>query len=213
MPFIQRASFFPEWGKEAEVQAIAEARVRAIQDGGRRASLSQTAFGPDMPAFHLLIVFEDLEDYQQYAESAGAAQAELRTSLAPLVRKPSAAALLENMVASPRPIPPGGFVLWTTRTPLPDKVGELAALCAEWARTRNSQGYLFGFGTEIAGAHPTASITSASFDRLKGLQDLRERARTEEASQKFQRDSGALTDGQPTIEILRVVVSAPPRAE
>lgn len=210
MVYVQRASWFPNPEHVGDIRAVLLARVRTLQESGFRASLSQTVYGSQTPALHILISFADIAALEQYRRDQAEALVQLASNTVSLIRQPGAGALSELSVPNPNPSASDAYLLRIVTRPLPDKGAEAAALMSEWAKTRGAQGYRFSLARELAGPNAGTFINNVAFSRLEEWHELMTRGRSEEATQQYLRDLSALQAALPATELLQVLVPIQP---
>jgi hypothetical protein len=206
MPYILRATIYPELDKVAEIQALLEARTRNMQEDGYRAQLARTVAGVDPSAFHLTLVFDDLPAVEQFTgRNPTPTQIELLTKLGQVTRKHGDSRLSEILVPNPRS-GPAAYNVWITAKARPERAAEYAALGAEWVRTRGSQGYRMAFVRQRLGPDGVATfITSTAFDDLSELQELWSRG-GDDAQVKFLNDALPMMETAWVSELVRIIV-------
>lgn len=101
--FSQRALNYPAVGAGPDLRPLLEARVKAYQASGRRASLSTSVYADDAPVFALTVSFQDLaalDSFRSYIQSDPALQA-LTARAARLIRQPNKLGLAEVLIPMP----------------------------------------------------------------------------------------------------------------
>jgi hypothetical protein len=159
--YNQIASSYPAPGTTNELRAIVEEQVKDRQGRGLRASLSATAWGPDFPAFHLVLQYTDLAVLQKTRSGIASSTQEFQQRQAPLVRTTNEVDLLEVLVAPNGTTGAGGFRQRNVLTAAVGKAQALRTLLTDWATSEQGRGARMSLLTVVA--EPPQEIRDASY--------------------------------------------------
>jgi hypothetical protein len=215
MPYTQRVTWFPATGKDAEMRALIEERVHALQAAGVRSGLQQALYSEDRPAFAYTLSFDDLAALEAHRASglgvgSPAVQAAFASKILGLARQPTRIELYENALVAQPSATPRRYFQRTIRLPLAGKNLALQNLLVERGKETQAQGFPSGVSVRVAGG-PGCVVQIIQLESLAQLEKLRLSNRTDPRMQKFTAQLEALHQGAPTVEVNEVLIPLPPR--
>lgn len=204
MPYNQIAVSYPAPGKTRELRAVVEEQARDRQSRGLRATLSYTAWGPEFPAFVLVLAYDSLVTFQKARAEIAASTQEYQAKQAPFVRAATKASLFEVIVPNNHANPQAGeFRMRNVATAAPGKARELRQVMTEWAKWEQANGAKMSLLSQVDGPVGTF-VLNRWFDDLGGLEAYR--AARSDKTVEFISKRDALLHEPASVSVLELLI-------
>ena len=201
MPYYHYILHHPAVGKQGELRALLEERVKARAATGLRQGLGVRMFAQE-PVLDTRIVHQDLASLEafQRAQEASSAQAAFLARMQPLLSRPNSQYLYRELVPVENPGTPG-YVLRLLYQPAPGKGEELRAVLEERAKSLNGQGVPTGLSARVVAPDGPSFRANVLFADLAAFQRFTEGALTDAGARAFRAKVAAVAAG-PTRQVL-----------
>jgi hypothetical protein len=207
MPYHHYIFHYPAVGKQGELRALLEERVKARSATGVPHGLAARMFA-DEPMLATRITHQDLASLEafQRAQEADPAQAAFLAKMRPLISRPNAQALYRELVPAQN-AGPAGYVWRVIRQPAPAKGEELRALLEERTKSRNSQGIPAALYARVVPLNGATFMSNLLFADLAAFQRQTEGNQTDAAARAFLAKAASLAAGPPRQILSRVLIA------
>jgi hypothetical protein len=207
--FTQLSTWYPIFGKETEMRALALEFVTAREARGEHYRLVARLYSTVGPAMTLVRSHADLAEIEA-AREANLADADVQAAVARAVtlsRAPNDVRLREWIVPTKQMADPK-FIQATTIYPAPGNYGAVRSLLTENVRSAQAQRNI-GLGTDLYAADGIIYVVTGQYASLRALEEHRRANQEDAAFQELTAEIGKRVR-KPATAILNVVIAGSP---
>lgn len=206
MPYHHSIFHYPAVGKQQELRALLEERVKARKATGVPHGLNVRMFA-DEPMLTTRIIHQDLGSLEafQRAQEADPAQAAFLAKMQPLLSRPNSQSLYRELVPAQNAGTPG-YVWRLIYQPAQGKGEELRAILEEQAKSLNGQGVPGTLLARVVPPNGPTFMANVLFADLAAFQRFTEGAQTDAGLRAFRAKVATVAAGPPRQVLSRVLV-------